>query len=201
LAVLSSLGAASSRGFGTIDNSYIPLDFVTTGSAGTITLTNNGSTSVTAFKTAGSVVWDSHIYCTVPFTAPCTVEFTKLALSTDAGTAYTMLGWSLNPTTNASYITITSAAYPYLTTAYQVYASGPLLGTFGAWNPASRFYLSYGLDGFVRHYNGATLLASHNVGVDRTFYIDSSFYSVNATLGGFSDIRAIRKIWNGTTYV
>jgi hypothetical protein len=201
LALLSSFGAASSRGFGNIDRSYIPLDFVATGSAGTITITNNGSIGVTAFKTAGSAVWDSHIYCTVPFNAPCTVEFTKLALSTDGGTAYSMLGWSLNPTANASYQTVTSASYPYITTGYQVYSTGALLGTFGAWNPALRFYLSYGLDGFVRHYNGATLLASHNVGVDRTFYIDSSFYSVNGTYGGFSDIRAIRKIWNGTTYV
>lgn len=201
MALLSSFGSASSRGFGNIDNSYIPLDFVTTGSTDTITITNNGSTGVTAFKTAGSAVWNSHIYCTVPFTAPCTVEFTKLALSTDAGTAYSMLGWSLNPTTNASYQTVTSASYPYLTTTYQVYASGALIHNAGAWNPALRFYLSYGLDGFIRHYNGSTLLMSHNVGVNQTFYIDSSFYSVNATLGGFSDIKAIRKIWNGSTYV
>jgi hypothetical protein len=44
-------------------------------------------------------------------------------------------------------------------------------------------------------------LVSYNKGTGGTVYVDSSYYSVNGTYGGFSNIRVIKKAWNGTTYV
>jgi hypothetical protein len=55
-------------------------------------------------------------------------------------------------------------------------------------------------DGFIRHYNGSTLLYSVNYGTGNTVYVDSSFYSPNGTYGGFSNIKVATKAWNGTSY-
>ena len=49
------------------------------------------------------------------------------------------------------------------------------------------------------HYNGPTLLYSVNYG-SATVYLDTSFYAVNNIYGGFSNIRVIKKAWNGTGY-
>jgi hypothetical protein len=93
------------------------------------------------------------------------------------------------------------AAYPHRTDTYRVYHNGSLVQNGGTWSTANKFYIVYGTDGFIRHYNGSTLLYSVNYGSGKTVYVDSSFYSVNSTFGGFSNIRVSRFTWNGTQYV
>lgn len=166
-----------------------------------LTVTGNGTNSVNIFKTSGSNAWDNHAYTTTAFTAPCTIEFNKQAGATDNGVSYAMIGWNVDPTTNASYDTIDYASYPYATNNYQVYHNSSLVQNGGTWSTSSKFYVVYGTDGFIRHYNGSTLLYSVNYGTGKTVYVDSSFYSVNATFGGFSNIRVCRSAWNGTQYV
>jgi hypothetical protein len=169
--------------------------------SGNLTVTGNGTTSVNIFKTSGSSSWDNHAYSTTSFTAPCTIEFNKQAGSTDNGVSYAMIGWNEDPTADASYSSIDYASYPYRTDNYSVYNNGTQVLYGGTWNTASTFYIVYGTDGFIRHYNGSTLLYSVNYGTGRTVYVDSSFYSVNSTFGGFSNIRVIRSTWNGSSYV
>lgn len=165
-----------------------------------ITLTNNGTDSVNMFKTSGTSAWDNHCYSATPFTAPCTIEFDKQAAATDNGLSYAMIGWNADPTTNASYTSLDHASYPYRTDTYSVYNNGTQVLFSGAWSTSNKFYIVYGTDGYIRHYNGSTLLYSANYGIGQTVYVDTSFYSVNATYGGFSNVRVRKSAWTGTNY-
>lgn len=168
----------------------------------TISLSGNNTTSVSAFKTSGSFAWDAQAYCLTPFTAPCTLEFNKWSASNDNGRSYAMIGWNTDPTTNPSYDTIDYASYPYTMTGYQVYNNGTYIApSVATWSRLLKFYIVYGTDGFIRHYNGSTQLYSVSVGTGLTYYVDSSLYAVGATFGGFSNMRVIKKSWNGTLYI
>ena len=177
--------------------SYELLTYTTTGN---LTVTGNGSNSVNIFKTSGGNGWDNQAYSLVPFTAPCTIEFNKQAASGDNGASYAMIGWNADPLTNASYTTLDYASYPYRTDTYVVYHNGSGIVPGTSWSAANKFYIVYGTDGVMRHYNGSKLLYSVNYGVGNTVYVDSSFYSPNATFGGFSNIRVTKFAWNGENY-
>jgi hypothetical protein len=164
-----------------------------------LTVTTNGSMT-NIFKTSGASGWDTQAYSVAPFTAPCTIEFNKLAASTDNGLSYAMIGWNADPLTDASYSSIDWASYPYVTTTYVVYNNGSQVLASGAFDPLKKFYVVYDTDGYIRHYNGSTLLYSVNKGTGQTVYVDSSYYSVNGTYGGFSNIRVIKRSWNGAGY-
>jgi hypothetical protein len=168
--------------------------------SGNLTATGNGTTSVDIFKTSGSDGWDNQAYSTTAFSAPCTIEFNKQAASTDNGVSYAMIGWNEDPTANASYDSLDYTSYPYMTNSYNVYHNGSAINPGTSWNSALKLYVVYGTDGFIRHYNGSTLLYSVNYGTGRTVYVDSSFFSVNSTFGGFSNIKVIRSTWNGASY-
>lgn len=177
---------------------YDNLTFVLSGN---LTATNNGTSSVNIFKTSGSSSWDNHAYIAAPYTAPCTIEFNKQAASNDNGVSYAMMSWNVDPTTDANYTSLDWASYPYRQDTYSVYHNGTQVLFSGAWNANNKFYIVYGTDGFIRHYNGSTQLYSVSTGTGRTVYVDSSFYSVNSTFGGFSNIRVIKAAWNGSAYV
>lgn len=177
---------------------YETLTFV---SSGNLTVTNNGTTNVNVFKTSGSNSWDNQAYVLLDFTAPCTLEFNKQAASGDNGASYAMMGWNEDPLSDASYTSLDYTSYPYRTDVYSVYHNSAQVHFSGSWSTTSKFYIVYDADGFIRHYNGSTLLYSVNYGTGKTVFIDSSFYSPNATFGGFSNIRATRFSWNGTKYV
>lgn len=178
-------------------NEYEILNFVTSGQ--TMVLTNNNTISVDMYK-SGSSSWDTQAYCTKAFTAPCTIEFNKTASSGDDYNSYVMIGWNSDPLSDASYSSIDSAAYPYAYSAYAYYANGSGTYSLGAWDPAKKFYLVYDTDGYMRHYNGSTLLYTSYYGTGGIMYIDSSFYVGNSTNGKLSNVRAIRRSWNGTQY-
>lgn len=165
----------------------------------TLTATYNGPMA-SIFKTSGVNGWDKQAYSNISFTAPCTIEFNKLAATSDNGVSYAMIGWNSDPTTDANYSSIDWASYPYRTDNYSVYHNGSQLVFGGAWDPSKRFYIVYDVDGFIKHYNGSTLLASFNKGAGQTVYVDSSFYSPNSTFGGFSNIRVVKRAWTGTFY-
>lgn len=170
--------------------------------SGNLTATNNGTDTVDIFKTSGSSSWDNHAYSDLSFTAPCTIEFNKQAGATNNGVSYAMIGWNEDPTTNASYTSLDHASYPYYTNAYEVYHNStkvtPSPG--GSWSTSEKFYIVYNTDGTIKHYNGSTLLHSVSYAAGKTVYVDTSFYSVNSTYGGFSNIKVIERAWNGTAY-
>lgn len=184
--------------YGYFQVQYAALTFT---ASGNLTVTNNGvSTGVNIFKTSGSASWDNQAYTSQGFTAPCTLEFNKMAASGDNSLSYAMIAWNSDPTSDASYTSLDYAAYPYQTAGYQVYNNGTGITPGVTWSTANKFYLVYATNGYMYHYNGSNLLYSVNYGTGQTVYIDSSFYSVDATYGGFSNIRVALGAWNGTSY-
>jgi len=181
---------------------YEPLSVVAQGSGG-VAITGNGTTSVSFFKTSGSSAWDTQVYSLQPFTAPVTLEFNKLASPDfgDNGLSYAMISLNADPLTDASYSSLDWAAYPFDLDLYQVYHNNSLVQNGGTWSSSNKFYIVYDTDGFIRHYNGSTLLYQVNTGVGRTVYLDSSLNRVNGGYGGFSNVRITKNAWNGTAYV
>lgn len=192
--------SARAYGFRSASSSTATYDTLNFTASGNLTVTNNGTSNVNIFKTSGGFSWDNQAYITTPYTAPCTIEFNKQAISGDNGLSYAMIGWNADPTSDASYSSIDHASYPYSTSGYYIYNNGSGSGPYAGWSTASKFYLVYSTDGYFRHYNGSTLLYSVNYGIGNTVYIDSSFYSVDGTYGGFSNLRIIKSAWNGTSY-
>jgi len=168
---------------------------------GNVTATNNGTTSVDLVKASGSSTWGSDAaYTSTGWTAPVTLEFNKLADAGDNGASYAMISLNEDPTTDANYSSLDYAAYPYSTNVYYIYHNGTGINAGVTWNSANKFYIVYKTDGTLLHYNGSSLLYSVNWGAGRTLYIDSAFYSVNSTYSKYSNVRLIRKVWNGTAY-
>lgn len=177
---------------------YENLTFTTSGN---LVVRGNGTSLVSIFKNNGSFSWDNQAYVSTGFTAPCTIEFNKMAVSNqDNAHSYAMIGWNADPTTDASYTSLDHTSYPYVGSSYYVYNNGSALGPYASWSRTLKFYIVYGTDGFIRHYNGSTQLYSVNYGTGATVYVDSSFYAVAATFGGFSNIRVTKRAWNGTSY-
>lgn len=169
--------------------------------SGNLTIRGNGTTLASIFKTSGAFSWDNQAYISTGYVAPCTIEFNKMAVANyDNTMSYAMIGWNNDPTTDASYTSLNYASYPFQGNAYYVYHNGSALVSSGTWSRLSKFYIVYGTDGFIRHYNGSTQLYSVNYGTGQTVYLDSSFYSPAAMFGGFSNIRIIKRAWNGTSY-
>lgn len=168
---------------------------------GNMTLTNNGTQEVTMFKNTDNGSWNGEVRSTESFTAPCTIEFSKEAAAGDNGVSYAMIGWNEDPTSDSSYSSIDYASYPFRIDTYGVYNNGNQVQYGGSWDTSKRFYVVYDTDGYIRHYNGSKLLYSANYGTNKTVYVDSSFYSVNSTFGGFTNVKVARSSWNGNTYV
>jgi len=186
-------------GIGVRSSTYEVLTFTLVGN---VTATNNGTTSVDLVKASGSSVWGSDAaYTTVGWAAPVTLEFNKLADGFDNGASYAMISLNEDPTSDANYTSLDYAAYPYRADVYSVYHNASQVNFSGSFNTANKFYIVYRTDGQLLHYNGSTLLYSVAWGTGKTLYIDSAFYSVNGTYSKFSNVRLIRKVWNGTAYV
>ena len=190
-----------SGNFNEIQPIVVSYDTLTFTASGNLTVTNNNTTNVNIFKTSGSFNWDNQAYISTPYIAPCTIEFNKEAASGDNGASYAMMSWNEDPTADASYSSLDYASYPYRFDTYSVYHNSSQVHFSGSWSTANKFYIVYGTDGTIKHYNGSTLLYSVSYGAGKTVYVDSSFYSVNATFGGFSNIKVIKSAWNGTSYV
>jgi hypothetical protein len=176
---------------------YVNLSFT---ASGNLTVTGAGTSTVSIFKTSGGAAWDNTAYSTTAFTAPCTIEFNKQADAGDNGVSYAMIGWNEDPTTNSSYTKLDYASYPFQTNGYYVYHNGSQINPSVTWSTANKFYIVYTTDGYIKHYNGSTLLYSVNYGAGKTVYLDSAYYSPNATYGGFSNIRVIESAWDGSSY-
>lgn len=168
---------------------------------GFTTITSINSITANMFKTISHAIWDSQVYCLTPFQAPCTIEFNKQAGTIDNGVGYAMISWNTDPLTNASYDSLSYQGYPYAQNEYIAYNGLTGISTGKTWDSAKKLYITYDQDGYIRHYNGDKLLYEVNFGVGNFVYFDTSFYSVNATYGGFSNVRIIKRSWNGVTYL
>ena len=172
-----------------------------TNTASSLAISNNGGKSVDMVKIASNGSWNAQYYTTQGFTAPCTIEFRKRAPYTYADTSAAMIGWNVDPTTNASYTSIDYAAYPHRGDVYYLYNNGGSISAGVSWDENEKIYIVYNTDGKLKHYNGSVLKYSVNYGTGKTVYVDTSFHHTNHIYGGFSNVRVAKKAWNGTEYV
>jgi hypothetical protein len=180
----------------------VPYEYLTFTADAAITVTEKRKASeYDLIRTSGTTGWNAHAYSNQAFTAPCTIEFYKIAEASNNGKSFAMIGWNVDPTTNASYDSIDIAAYPYRTSDILIYTNGTHYATGGAWDPEKRFYMTYDTDGNVRLWNGETLLYTYSYGTGKTVYIDTSFYITDETYNRFSEVRVTKKSWNGSKYV
>lgn len=185
--------------YDSIERSYLPV--MLSSVSRNLTFTNNNSTFVSVHKTSGSASWDTSAFTTDRFVAPITVEFVKVAPATNDSTALAMIGFNQSNTT-VSYSDIDYAAYPLALNDWTVYNNGSSQGNQGSWTGSGSTInrISYTADGYIKHFNGSTQMYSVLWGTGNTVFLDMAFYAVNST-SGFSNIRLIKKEWNGTTYI
>jgi hypothetical protein len=188
------------QNFNTVRERLFGYQILTYISSANITLLNNGTDAVTVAKNADNNSWSGQAYSTRAFTAPCTIEFSKQAAVSDNGASYAMIGWNTDPTTDANYTSLDHASYPYRSDTYSVYNNGSQVHFSGAWDVNKKFYIVYGTDGFIRHYNGSTLLYSANYGTGNIVYVDCSLYNTDSTFGIFKDVKVSCRAWNGLGY-
>jgi len=176
---------------------YEPITFVLSGN---LVAQGNGTSNVSIFKMSGGFSFDNQAYVSTPFTPPCTIEFDKWTPVQDNGYSYNMISWNTDPTTDASYTSLDHASYPFMQNRYEVYNNGTYINPSKTTSRFLKFYIVYDADGSIKHYNGSNLLYSVSTGSTAARYVDSSFHSPGATFGGFSNLRVIKKSWNGTSY-
>jgi hypothetical protein len=179
-------------------NPYVSLSYAVNSSL-TVSYFNH-ERSVNIFKTSGGSSWNNNAYSLTQFTAPCTLEFNKQAAAGDNGVSYAAIGWNEDPWVGVGNNNLDYASYPYTKNSYKVLHNGNEVSVGASWSSENKFYIVYDTDGFIRHYNGQSLLYSVNYGTGKIVYVDSSFNSPDSTFGGFSNIKASRRFWNGTTY-
>ena len=182
------------------DNRYETLNLVATGPGAAFI--GGGTDCATLYRTGSTSGWDAQVYSTNGWTAPVTLEFYKNAGAggVNNGFAYAMISLNTDPTTDASYGSLDHAAFPYFTKSYSVFHNGTQMLYSGRWSASQKFYIVYGTDGYIRHYNGSTQLYSVSVGTGNTYYLDSCMYFASY-FSTFYDVRVIKKAWNGTKYV
>jgi hypothetical protein len=198
---------------------YSTLNFSTNGAtAGQITITGSGTSTVSVFKTSGSVgPWDGLGYSTGSFTAPFTMEMRKNGPVTDDSSAYSMGG--IIPSGALSNALANDNKYQRLASWYPVATNGGLniyeytsyTGNVSNFSPSDAqgtnytsgdiFRISVAANGTITYWHGTNTSAARTVSKsDTVFYPAVATYSASATNGGFSGIRVLSGyVWNGAT--
>ena len=200
--LLAAFGSNASRSVTFPGTGEVPYETITlTAPNGNLSISGNGTDQITSiFKTSGSNSWDNQAYTAQGYSAPCTIEFNANAGNSDNSQSYKMIGWNVDPTTNASYNSIDHASYPYQQNQYVVYNNGSNTNH-AAWTSSQKFYLVYTSTGRIQHWNGSTKL--YDVAYSpSTVYLDSSYYSPNGSpYSGFTNVRIKLAEWDGSQYV
>jgi hypothetical protein len=191
------------QNFNAVKERFLGYQTITYSFSANMSLSNNGTDTVTFTKNADNNSWNGQAYSTQAFSAPCTIEFSKRAAAGggDNGASYAMIGWNTDPTADANYSSIDHSAYPYTMNNYHTYNNGAGIAHGTTWDENQKFYIVYDTDGFIRHYNGSKLLYQASYGTNNTVYVDCSLYNTDPTFGIFKDVRVSCRSWNGLGYV
>jgi hypothetical protein len=213
-------GNTADRVFSLTVTDYSILTFTAGGSsAGNQTISGNGTSTVSIFKTSGSTSpWNNLNYTASTFTAPFTMELRKNGPVTDDSSAYAM-GGIIPPANLSGALASASTAYSYQACWYPVATNGGLnifeytnstgsannfvpSDSLGAnYTSGDTFRISVAADGTISYWHGSQTTVARAVNKGTTvFHISTANYSVNATNGGFYGIRVLSGyVWNGTT--
>jgi hypothetical protein len=130
-------------------------------------------------KTAATAAWDSQAYSSIGYSKYMYVEATSLGFRS-------MFGLSSDPTLNASYSGLDYAWFFSTTSTpvpLEIYEGGSNVGvSFGTYTSSTKLRIEY--DGItVTYFKDGAAVRSVNVPTpNTTYYFDSSFYDVNASI-------------------
>jgi hypothetical protein len=182
---------------------YETLTFTTEGT-GTLSITGNGTDTVTMYKLTGGDAWNAGAIETTGFTPPVTVEFDKTAPATENINAKSALSLDADNTNQSgNWTNLDWAAYPGGTVSlWEVLHNGSFAQSSSvSWSNTDKKYLVYNTDGSIKHYSGSTLMYSNAGAGTGTRYLRTAFRAENSGNGAFSNIRVRKQIWNGSEYV
>jgi hypothetical protein len=127
-----------------------------------------------AVKSGGSAAWDSQMRSLQGYRGGAFVGYRPTQTDADY-----MIGLNSDPATDADYTSIDYALQATSITTIQIFESGSFIGSFGSYAAGDDLSVVY--DGaVVRYLKNGTVLREAMAGTDRTFYLDSSFYSPGA---------------------
>jgi len=144
-----------------------------------ITLTPLNMSKVgNVFTKIGGTTWgDAEAYSSIGYNNNMYVE-----VNANQTTAGTMFGLSTNPMANANYDTINYAFHTSAAATFNIYETGSLITSFGAYTISTKFRIEY--DGkTVTYFKDGVPLRSVNVPIPgTTYYFDSSFNQVGGAI-------------------
>jgi hypothetical protein len=128
-------------------------------------------------KTAGTTWGDAEAYSSIGYNNNMYVE-----VNANQTTAGAMFGLSTNPMASANYDTINYAFHTSAAATFNIYETGSLITSFGAYTISTKFRIEY--DGkTVTYFKDGVPLRSVNVPIPgTTYYFDSSFNQVGGAI-------------------
>jgi hypothetical protein len=141
------------------------------------------------FTKIGGTTWgDAEAYSSIGYNNNMYVE-----VNANQTTAGTMFGLSTNPMASANFDTINYAFHTSSAATFNIYETGSLITSFGAYTISTKFRIEY--DGkTVTYFKDGVPLRSVNVPIPgTTYYFDSSFNqaggAITANYGTFNNIQ------------
>jgi len=211
--VTDSLGQYADRAFTLFSGGYVPLTWTTAGGA-SYSITGNGTTTSSVYKTNNNNSWNHNVYNNSNLTAPFSFEWSAEAApnGSDDGNSYKMIGvgktGDIPKTDNEGYRAFYTI-YPHRTDNIFWYApsyeSPEISGSIGlSWSNGDTFVFSVFANGDIKVYkkSNGVLYKEWSTGYTGSWRVGASIYSINAPKGGFANARVrAGQIWNGTAYV
>jgi len=142
-----------------------------------ITTVNMSKVGNVFTKIAGTTWGDAEAYSSIGYNNNMYLE-----VNANQTTAGAMFGLSTNPTASANYDTINYAFHTSAAATFNIYETGSLITSFGAYTTSTKFRIEY--DGkTVTYFKDGVSVRSVDVPIpNTTYYFDSSFNQVGGAI-------------------
>ena len=203
-----SSGNYTDKAFTLLISGFIPLTWTTAGGA-SYSITGNGTTTSSVYKTTNNESWAHNVYNNTDIYGPFSFEWSAQAASNggDDGNSYKMVGVGRTsdiPRLDNQGYRAFYTLYPHRTDTMNWYSPTTDGNTGLSWVNGDIFVFSVFANGDIKAYkkSNGVLYKEWNTGHTGPWRVGASIYSINAPKGGFADARVkIGQIWNGTQYV
>jgi len=203
-----SSGNYTDKAFTLLISGFIPLTWTTAGGA-SYSITGNGTTTSSVYKTTNNESWAHNVYNNTDIYGPFSFEWSAQAASNggDDGNSYKMVGVGRTsdiPRLDNQGYRAFYTLYPHRTDTMNWYSPTTDGNTGLSWVNGDIFVFSVFANGDIKAYkkSNGVLYKEWNTGHTGPWRVGASIYSINAPKGGFADARVkLGQVWNGTQYV
>ncbi len=202
-----SSGNYTNKAFTLLISGFIPLTWTTAGGA-SYSITGNGTTTSSVYKTSNNESWAHNVYNNTDIYGPFSFEWSAQAASNggDDGNSYKMIGVGKTsdiPRTDAQGYRAFYTLYPYRTDGLSWFDPTSDGSAGVPWTNGETFVISVYANGDVKAYRkNSGLVKEWSTAYTGAWRVGASIYSINSPKGGFADGRVrAGQVWNGTQYV